>query len=754
MTTISNKLKIERLNVKGILILFFLSLFTFHHSLCQAQISMSELSDSLFAYTGFSRVWSAPVRVKNMRISGNKVVIYTNGTLRDYRWTPDNIADIKRKVSLWTLGHTNGQVTIYSANTDIETLITACARANEPIGRCKFSPDRFCDLTDKTIALYPSHGLYFNRDRNEWIWQRATLWTTVEDLYSQEYVRLIKRMLENAGGTVLMPRAGLDQQEPGISGMPRWTEGARYWMMNEGVDSTLWDLYEGNEYKDDMKCRAMWINAQETPIDLCLAFHTDGNDSGNDSTIIGTLVIYTAKDDDGQYVLRDGRNREKTNRNVADWIQTQVTEDLKHIAPEWTRRQLKEANYCETRVPVVPSVILELLSHKNMADMRYGLDPKFRFTAARAVYKGVLRYLNGRDATVQPLPVQELGIGTDGVLRWKAVTDSIEPSATPSYYMVYIQANDGEWNVQQVENTTELQLELTPGIRYNYYVVAGNDGGLSFPSPIVSACLTNNDAVLIVDGFNDVYGPEWFADSTYAGIVPGSYACEDRFSCAYIGEVWNYTRSDEWKNDDNCGWGSCYRDHAGQFTIGNTHDYTALHGRVLQQMGISYVSCTAGMMDVFSDQLSGFRLVDYICGRQKQPLTANSQAFIAKYMDNGGRLFISTDHFNAIDPIWAKRYLHASSYASHATRSGRIRMDGKRAFQLVMQPNEEQLFSCHPEGLKAEEGAVKIATYEDMRVPAAIGTPKKSIVFGFPLEAVRAYEKLYQQSIEWILNND
>ena len=754
MTTISNKLKIERLNVKGILILFFLSLFTFHHSLCQAQISMSELSDSLFAYTGFSRVWSAPVRVKNMRISGNKVVIYTNGTLRDYRWTPDNIADVKRKVSLWTLGHTNGQVTIYSANTDIETLITACARANEPIGRCKFSPDRFCDLTDKTIALYPSHGLYFNRDRNEWIWQRATLWTTVEDLYSQEYVRLIKRMLENAGGTVLMPRAGLDQQEPGISGMPRWTEGARYWMMNEGVDSTLWDLYEGNEYKDDMKCRAMWINAQETPIDLCLAFHTDGNDSGNDSTIIGTLVIYTAKDDDGQYVLRDGRNREKTNRNVADWIQTQVTEDLKHIAPEWTRRQLKEANYCETRVPVVPSVILELLSHKNMADMRYGLDPKFRFTAARAVYKGVLRYLNGRDATVQPLPVQELGIGTDGVLRWKAVTDSIEPSATPSYYMVYIQANDGEWNVQQVENSTELQLELTPGIRYNYYVVAGNDGGLSFPSPIVSACLTNNDAVLIVDGFNDVYGPEWFADSTYAGIVPGSYACEDRFSCAYIGEVWNYTRSDEWKNDDNCGWGSCYRDHAGQLTIGNTRDYTTFHGHVLQQMGISYVSCTAGMMDVFSDQLSGFRLVDYICGRQKQPLTANSQAFIAKYMDNGGRLFISTDYFSAIDLIWAKRYLHASSYASHATRSGRIRMDGKRAFQLVMQPNEEQLFSCHPEGLKAEEGAVKIATYEDMRVPAAIGTPKKSIVFGFPIEAVRAYEKLYQQSIEWILNND
>ena len=716
-----------------------------------AQISMPELSDSLFAYTGFSRVWSAPVRVKNMRVSGNKVVLYTNGTLRDYRWTPENIADIKRKVSFWTLGHTNGQVTIYSSNTDIETLITECAKSPSVSSKCQ--KDK-CDLTDKTIALYPSHGLFFNRTRNEWIWQRATLWTTVEDLYSQEYVRLIKRMLENAGGTVLMPRAGLDQQEPGASGMPRWTEGARYWMMNEGVDSTLWDLYKGNEYKDDMKCRAMWINAQETPIDLCLAFHTDGNDSGNDSTVIGTLVIYTAKDDDGHFVLRDGRNREKINRNLADWIQTQITEDLLHIAPEWTRRQLKEANYCETRVPVVPSIILELLSHKNMADMRYGLDPKFRFAAARAVYKGVLRYLNGRDATVQPLPVQELGIGTDGVLRWKAVTDSIEPSAVPTYYMVYIQANDGEWDVQQVENATEIQLELTPGVRYNYYVVAGNEGGLSFPSPIVSACLANNDAVLIVDGFNDVYGPEWFADSTYAGIVPGSYACEDHFSCAYIGEVWDYTRSDEWKNDDNCGWGSCYRDHAGQLTIGNTRDYASLHGRVLQQMGISYVSCTAGMMEEFSIQNSAFRIIDYICGRQRKPLTAKTQQLIANYLDNGGKILLSTDHFSAIDPVWAKRYLHASSYASHATRSGRIRIDGKRTFQLVMQPNEEQLFSCLPEGLKAEEGAVKIATYEDMRVPAAIGMPKKSIVFGFPLEAVRAYEKLYQQSIEWILNND
>ena len=128
-----------------------------------------------------------------------------------------------RKVSLWTLGHENGKVTIYAGQTDVRTLITDCARG------ISSSPNKGKDLTERNIVLYPSHGLYYNRDRAEWIWQRATLWTTVEDLYSQEYVRHITRMLENAGANVLSPRAGLDERHPGLSGMPRWTEGARYW---------------------------------------------------------------------------------------------------------------------------------------------------------------------------------------------------------------------------------------------------------------------------------------------------------------------------------------------------------------------------------------------------------------------------------------------------------------------------------------------------------------------------------------------
>ena len=737
------------------------TLYTIHHTPIHAQTGMRELGDSLMTWTGFSRAWSPTVRVKQMRINGDNVSLKTNNTLHDVRWTLENVAEIKRKVSLWTLGHEKGKITIYTGTASIDDLITDCARSENNKSQIT---NHKSDLTDRSIVLYPSHGLYFNRDRQQWIWQRATLWTTVEDLYSHEYVRRITRMLENAGATVLSPRAGLDQQDLGASGMPQWTEGARYQLINQGVDRSVWDLYEGNEYKDDMKCRPTWVNSLETPVDLCIALHTDGFDSGDDSTIVGTLVIYTAKDDDGHTTLRDGRDREKTNRNLADWIQTSVTKDLSRLAPEWTRRQLKEANYCESRVPVVPSIILELLSHKNMADMKYGLDPAFRFAAARAVYKGILRYLNGPQAIVQPLPVKELGINAEGLLRWIPQIDSIEPTAKPSYYMVYVQANDGEWDVQQVEQKTELRLELKPDVKYNFYVVAGNDGGLSLPSPIVSAYLTSNspkdglssvsETVLIIDAFKDVYGPQWFADSTYAGIVPGSYACEDGFSCAYIGEQWDFVRASQWINDDNCGFGACYRDHAGQLIVGNTHDYAAQHGRVLRKMHIPYVSCTAGMLDTLLSPLASNLsplLVDVICGRQRNPLSAQLQTLLADYLDNGGKLLLSTDHFSSIDPAWAKTYLHAAYHAPRATRSGRIATPRHRLYQLHLEPNEDQLFTCTPEALRPVDDTpyTIMATYEDMRCTAGVGTPN-TLVYGFPLEAVMDFEKIFRHAIEWL----
>ena len=62
-------------------------------------------------------------------------------------------------------------------------------------------------LTGRHIAIWHSHGRYYERTQDRWEWQRARLLQTVEDLYTGSYVLpFLVPMLENAGANVLVPR--------------------------------------------------------------------------------------------------------------------------------------------------------------------------------------------------------------------------------------------------------------------------------------------------------------------------------------------------------------------------------------------------------------------------------------------------------------------------------------------------------------------------------------------------------------------
>lgn len=62
-------------------------------------------------------------------------------------------------------------------------------------------------LTGRNIALWPSHGRYYEKQYDRWEWQRGRLFTTVEDLLTPSIVLpFLLPMLENAGAFVLMPR--------------------------------------------------------------------------------------------------------------------------------------------------------------------------------------------------------------------------------------------------------------------------------------------------------------------------------------------------------------------------------------------------------------------------------------------------------------------------------------------------------------------------------------------------------------------
>ena len=62
-------------------------------------------------------------------------------------------------------------------------------------------------LDGANIALWQSHGWYFEPKLNRWEWQRARIFQTVEDLYTQSFVMpFLMPMLRNAGAYVMSPR--------------------------------------------------------------------------------------------------------------------------------------------------------------------------------------------------------------------------------------------------------------------------------------------------------------------------------------------------------------------------------------------------------------------------------------------------------------------------------------------------------------------------------------------------------------------
>ena len=62
-------------------------------------------------------------------------------------------------------------------------------------------------LDGKHIAMWQSHGLYYQQGLARWEWQRGRMFQSVEDKYTQSYVLpYVIPMLQNAGAVVMTPR--------------------------------------------------------------------------------------------------------------------------------------------------------------------------------------------------------------------------------------------------------------------------------------------------------------------------------------------------------------------------------------------------------------------------------------------------------------------------------------------------------------------------------------------------------------------
>ena len=727
--------------------------------------NMRALSDSLDNWAGFNRTCIPKVKVTQVKSNKDRVSVYTNKVLSCLSLSPAQVAQLRTKVSVWLLGHPRGKISIYTDGYELGELVTARYR-NRAANQRYPIPNRAQlghRLNGQHIALWPSHGVYYNRNEDRWKLQRATMWSTVEDVYTTAYAEQVSQMLERAGATVYWPRAryGKDEAatEIGPSGYPRWTEAARYWLEYTGVPDSIWNPVTDknnpakdsvrNDYLDDIRCRGLWVNwlaggsstnpkqhGQGIPLSLCLALHTDGISQVGDSLTIGTLVIYSRQDNTRQTTLPTGTDRIVC-RDLADFVQTQIVEDIQHkYDPDWKRRQLQNANYAESRYPVVPSALLEILSHKQFADIRWGLQPAFRKDVARAIYKGVGRWIHAQTGTefiVQPLPVHKMAVSLhneDFHVTWKATTDSLEPSAVPDYYLVELRENDGEWQTPIRVKSAKYTFRPKQGVRYDIRVTAANEGGTAEVGETISAFRgdKNKPTVLIINAFNRTSGPQWLADSLNAGIMPLTTAIPDGEDGIYIGEQWQFDRALDWISDDDCGWGMCYRDYTGTRQVGNTHDYAVQHGRVLQRLGYSFVSMN---IEAVESLITACDLVDLITG--KEPKTVLSK------IQTSRPVLVSGAYLGTIP---------------RATKSGTVRMNSK-TYRFAVTPNDQRLCSADATGIQATKGQTVLARFADSGVPAGVLTlddrSHNTLTWSFPLESSEDFEELYTRSLETLL---
>ena len=574
------------------------------------------------------------------------------------------------------------------------------------------------------------------------------------------------------------------------SGLPRYIEAARYWMQYSGIPDSIYNYTDSkNDYVDDYASRGIWVNylaggsaanpnepGLGIPLHASLAFHTD---AGIRDEVVGTLIIYKDHDDDKNKNFPTGKSRINA-RDLADYMQTQIVEDMRAIyAPEWTRRQLNNSSYAEARHPKVPAVLLELLSHQNPTDMKYGLDPRVRFTISRAMYKSFLRFMHeqyGTEYVVQPLPVNSIAIkriGDKAKVTWAPTNDPLEATATPTYYIVYTRQNDGDWDNGVRVATNEYTFTPEKGTRYDIRVAAGNAGGISFKSETLSAYIAPEEKgqVLIINGFNRVSGPDWWQDSIYGGIRPYHHAVPYGKGVNYIGEVYDFDKRNEWKTDDNCGWGMCHCDHMDHPTVGNTFDYPTMHGRALAEMGYSYVSTSVAAVDSIAD----YDAVDVILGKQKTVIMGNDTSFhcmpahlqhvLTHYLQHGGRLLLSGAHIasdmqSKEDAAFTKNQLHYSFRCEQAALTGKVRIErqlpqGNYTFRT--EPNETIIHTENADGIHPEEGGMIVARFPGTNVGAAIGYDAsqaggaKTLCWSFMLESAYDFNTLYQQSINWLM---
>lgn len=583
---------------------------------------------------------------------------------------------------------------------------------------------------------------------------------------------------------------GVVKRNGKTSGKPKFAEGARYYLQFLGVEDTL--VYnmgkDVDDYVDDYRARAEyanWLNGApagpnkqkdfeglKIPVDLTMAWHTDAGILGADS-VVGTLMIHSSFGMDTT-IFPGGRSR-MANRDLADIVQSQIVDDIKfHFDKKWSRRELMDANYAEAVRGNIPGILLELLSHQNFAEMKFFWDPKFRFTASRAIYKGMVKFIahsNKEKYAIQPLPVNGFSAllnGQNVSLSWEPVNDPLEPTASPEGYVVYKREGNGGFDNGTLTRTNSfVDLNIPEGKVISYKITAINSGGESFPSEILSVGIgkDKNKKLLIINAFDRLAAPAQIVEKDFEGFLFNfDEGVQYQKDVAFTGEQINFDRKSEFKSNDAPGFGASKSDKECLVIAGNSFDYPSIHGEAMLEAGFSFSSTSDEAVEDVKIPLNGFDLVDLIAGEERytksklglDPVIAeNYQLFtpqlkkqLGEFLNSGKSLFISGAYVGSEleteTTEFGSKVLKVKLGTEFASTNGEVSSVTKYESSLDMKFKFNTDHSANiyrveaPQAINPEKEGETLLRYSENTNSAAAGFRGgyKTVVAGFPFETI------------------
>lgn len=580
------------------------------------------------------------------------------------------------------------------------------------------------------------------------------------------------------------------QRGDALSGLPRCLEGARYWAQWAGAPYWVYSDKQGeNDYADDINVRSLMTNwlgggscyipsseGRGVPFEMTLAVHSDAGYHHDGKSIFGSLAIATTSFNDG--MLASGISRQ-TSLDLASQLLNNLNRDMTNTFGRWEKRYLWDRNYSETRLPEVPSAIIETLSHQSFPDMLIGEHPYGKFTIARSIYKTVARYIcdqHGKPCVIAPLQPTNFRLSLDGGdkvrLEWAGVKDPQEPSAIPTSYNIYTSTGTvGFDNGQNVESTVAT-MRLVPGIQYNFRITACNEGGESFPTETLSAYIApeSKGTLLVVGAFERLAAPYVIASDTQQGFdLSRDEGVQRGLYAGWAGRQKIFDKEKMGQTGEG-GLGYCGDELAGQFVRGNDFNYVTDHTRAIaSSKRYSVVSCSLAALRNNLIDLRQYRLVDIAFGLQKddgqlgihyKTFTSSIRKQLEGYAQKGGAILVSGAFIGSDMPYKEERaflqnLLKLCYYPSDTySLTDEIIGLGMR-YDIFHHLNSSHYAATHPEVLSPVDGGICAMQYSD-GTSAAVGYKGKYSCFtiGFPFECIKEptlKDKIMQGILAYLL---